>query len=99
MNRIANTMSPADQAAHEKSSYVRPSLSPTGTAALARLEARLSGWFPVAADPRPGMSTAGVEALRRSDAATRRLRDKDYDAALNARGLAEYREYVGEVAA
>lgn len=48
---------------------------------------------------RPFLSPAGQEALRRSYAATQKIRREQYDAALKERGLNEYREYVGEVAA
>lgn len=48
---------------------------------------------------RPFLSPAGQEALRRAHAATQRILDEQYDAALTARGLAEYHEYADEVAA
>jgi hypothetical protein len=45
------------------------------------------------------LSPAGREALRRAEAATQQITDDRFTAALNARGLAEYREYVNGVAA
>jgi len=40
------------------------------------------------------LSPAGQEALRRSYAATQRIREQQYDAALIERGMAEYREWA-----
>lgn len=45
------------------------------------------------------LSTAGREALRRATTATRRIRDDEFTAALNARGLNEYNDYVAASAA
>jgi hypothetical protein len=44
-------------------------------------------------------SPAGREALRRAEAATRRIRDDEFTLALNERGLNEYNDYVADAAA
>jgi len=45
------------------------------------------------------LSPAGREALRRAEAAIRKIRDDEFTRALNARGLNEYNDYVQDVAA
>lgn len=83
----APVLSAADRDAHAAGSYVRPFLSSAGSAALSRLEARTSGWFPVAA---AGDSDPDVdEALRRVREHRDALRE----------GLAAAREYAASVAA
>lgn len=58
----APALSAADRDAHAASSYVRPFLSPSGAAALARLESATDGWFPAADGDHPSQED---EALRR----------------------------------
>lgn len=77
-------LSVADEAAHAAASHVRPFLSPSGAAALDRLVRDTAGWAS-GSDSDPDMD----EALRRVRSHGRALRA----------GMAEYREYVGEVAA
>jgi hypothetical protein len=45
------------------------------------------------------LSTAGREALHRATTATAKIRDDEFTAALNARGLNEYNDYVTASAA
>lgn len=78
----APVLSAADRDAHAAGSYVRPFLSPVGESALARLEARTSGWFP---------SASGGEDPSQEDEALRRVRESG--SALRA-GLAEYRDWA-----
>lgn len=82
-NRTATapSMSAADVSAHAASSFVRPFLSPVGTAALARLESVTAGWFPVAADG---------DYPSQEDEALRRVREHG-NALRN--GMAEYRAW------
>lgn len=97
--RIApvSTMSAADQSAHDAASYVRrPARSNLTVCPDCKQPVSGAHQCPPRAD---WLSPAGAEALRRADAATRKIRDDEFTRALNERGLAEYEQYAAEAAA